>query len=269
MGGLARSYLFVPGNRPERFAKAMGSGADAVIVDLEDAVPPAEKEAAREALANWLSPAASIVVRVNATDTPWFDDDLRLCEHAGVAAVMLPKAERVDQLERVIAYGRGAAILPLVETAAGFANLEGLAAGVGVQRLMFGSLDLQLDLGIEGDGDELLYFRSRFVLASRIAGVAAPVDGVTAALGDESLLESDSRRGKRLGFGGKLCIHPCQVETVNRCYAPGEADIAWARRVRLAAARSAGAAVTLDGKMVDRPVMLRAEAILRAAGAVG
>lgn len=252
-----RSYLFVPADRPERIGKALQSGADAVIVDLEDAVAPASKVQARAALGTWLeSPAAGpVLVRVNAMQTPWHDGDLRLCARPAVHAIVVPKAEDAGAL-----VGLGKPVLPLIETAAGFDAVRAIAATPGVQRLLFGSIDFQVDLGIEGDDDALLFFRSQLVLASRLAGLDAPVDGVTTALDDELAVSKDTARARRLGFGAKLCIHPKQVATVNRGFTPDPAEIDWARRVLAAA--EAGGAVAVDGKMIDAPVVLRARAVL-------
>jgi len=258
-----RSYLFVPGHRPERFDKACAAGAGAVIVDLEDAVAPQDKHAARNAVAEWLRPDRPVALRINATDTTWFDDDLALCRHPAVAAVVLPKAETVEQLQRVSSFAPHAALLPLIETARGFANAQALAEAAGVQRLVFGSIDFQLDMGISGEGEELLYFRSQLVLASRLAGIAAPVDGVCTALDDAEQLRADTLRARRLGFGAKLCIHPRQVAVVDAAFAPTPEEIAWAQRVLDAAERAQGAAVALDGRMIDKPVILRAEALLK------
>jgi citrate lyase subunit beta/citryl-CoA lyase len=258
---LPRSYLFVPGNRPERFDKAIVAGADAVIVDLEDAVPLQGKVEARAAVARWLSAAHAVVIRVNGPDTEWFADDLALCASPGVAGVMVPKAERGESLHQVARAATGCAILPLIETAAGFDNARALAACNGVQRLVFGSIDFQLDLGIQGD-EELLFYRSHLVLISRLANRAAPVDGVTAAFDDDAALLRDTDRARRLGFGAKLCIHPRQVASVNRGLMPSPAEVDWARRVVAAAAEARGAAVAVDGKMIDRPIILRAQALL-------
>lgn len=258
---VARSYLFVPGNRPERFDKACRTGADAVIVDLEDAVPPAEKDKARAALSAWLSASSPVLVRINAAGTSWFQDDLDLCRLPGVAGIVLPKAERAEDIARIMERG-AAAILPLVESAQGMWNAHALAGAAGVQRLLFGSIDFQLDAGIDGEGEELLYFRSKLVLVSRVAGLQAPVDGVTVALDDADQLRADAMRARRLGFGGKLCIHPKQVDTVALCFAPTRQDIAWAQRVVRAAEAAGGAAVALDGRMVDLPVIRKAREIL-------
>lgn len=262
-----RSYLFVPASRPDRIGKALAAGAGAVIVDLEDAVAPAAKRAARDTLAAWLQgpEAQPVVVRINAPQTEWFADDLALMRSTAVRGVVVPKAETVDALAAVAAASKP--VLPLVETAAGFDAMRQLAAVPGVQRLVFGSLDFQVDLGIEGDDDALLFFRSQLVLASRLAGLEPPVDGVTTAIDDEAAVVRDTARALRLGFGAKLCIHPKQVAAVNRGFTPSEAELGWARRV-LAAAESGGA-VAVDGKMVDAPVLARARALLRRAGFEG
>jgi citrate lyase subunit beta/citryl-CoA lyase len=262
---VARSYLYVPGNRPERFDKACAAGADAVIVDLEDSVPPAEKDSARAALAAWLSPDKAVLVRVNAGGSEWFGRDLAACDAAGVIGVILPKAEKVDEGVVAQCHRKSLALFPLIETATGMAQAEAIAATPCVQRLMFGTIDFQFELGIDGDGDELLAFRSRLVLASRLAGIQSPVDGPCTSWEDRELLMADAQRARRLGFGGKLCIHPKQVAVVNAAFSPDEAEIAWARKVIDAAQRSGGAAVAIEGRMVDRPVILKAERIVRQA----
>ena len=262
-----RSYLFVPGHQPQRFDKACAAGASVVIIDLEDAVAPIDKEAARRAIVSWLSAHKSVLIRINAADTEWFQHDLALCRLPGVAGIVLPKAEQVDDIARVVNAG-AAMVLPLIESATGFANLLLLAKAPAVQRLIFGSIDFQLDMGIDGDGEELLYFRSQLVLMSRVAGILPPVDGVTVALHDTDQLRLDTMRARRLGFGAKLCIHPKQVETVNFYFAPSKDNIMWATTVIAASLRSGGAAVAVNGDMVDRPVLQRAQAILAEAASL-
>jgi citrate lyase subunit beta/citryl-CoA lyase len=254
------SYLFVPGNRPERFDKACAAGADAVIVDLEDAVPPADKIVARQSLAAWLSPAKPVFVRINGADTEWFVDDLAVAALPGIAGIVLPKAERAEHIARCAAMH--AVVIPLIESAGGFANLRSLAQAPRVQRFMFGSIDFQVDLGMACEEDELLMYRSQLVLETRLASLGSPVDGVTTALDDTALLLTDVRRARRLGFGGKLCIHPRQIETVHHGFAPSDAEVAWAQRVAAAAALAQGAAAVVDGKMIDRPVILKAQTII-------
>ena len=257
-----RSYLFVPGNRPERFEKALASGADAVIVDLEDAVPPHQKDVARATVRAWLvSATRPVVLRINAADTPWFAADLELCKHANIAAVMLAKAERTDDLTTL--GDKAHTILALIESAAGFANVQAIAAARNVQRLAFGAIDFQLDLNMRATFDELLFFRSQLVLVSKLANLQAPIDSPRTAIEQLDEVVHEAQTAHRLGFGAKLCIHPKQVAAVNAAFSPSAADTAWAEGVLQANVQAAGAAFALDGKMVDKPVLLRAEAILR------
>lgn len=259
------SYLFVPGNRPERFDKALAAGAGAVIVDLEDAVPLEGKPAARAALQAWLATAkAPVTVRINAADTPWFVEDLAVCASPNVLAVMLAKADQPGDLAACAQAAPQARLLPLIENAAGFDALRALAAVPGVERFVFGSIDFQLDLGITGEDEALLFFRSQLVLASRLGNLSAPVDGVTTDIHDAEKLHSAAAQARSLGFGAKLCIHPAQVAPVNAAFRATAQEADWAQRVVEAAARSGGAAATVDGKMIDRPVILRAQAILAA-----
>jgi len=266
-----RSLLFVPGHQGARFEKACQSGADAIVLDLEDAVPVDRKDEARAQVAQWLAgrteagAGSQIAIRVNAADTPWHAADLAVCASAGVDALMIPKSEDPAVLRAIAAKLPAVALLPLIETARGMARLEEIAAAPGVQRLVFGTIDFQADLDIEGEGPELLYFRSRMVLASRVAGIQAPVDGVSTSIDDAARIEADALQARRLGFGAKLCIHPKQVAMVNQGFSPTPAQLEWARRVIEADAASGGAPVAVDGKMVDRPVVLKAQSLLRAA----
>jgi citrate lyase subunit beta/citryl-CoA lyase len=262
-GRIARTYLFVPGNRPDRFARASSAGADAVIIDLEDAVPPAQKAEARSAAAAWISQGNSTLVRVNDATTEWFRDDLQVCNLPAVVGVVLPKAERVENLAFVREKANPATqILPLIETAQGFCNALALARSPSVQRLIFGEIDFQLDLGIKGSGEELLYFQSQLVLVSRLAGIQPAVAGINADIDDLDSLRADTLRGRRLGFGAKLLIHPKQISVVHECFRPTAEEIAWARRVLEAAAASQGAAVSMGGQLVDRPIVAQAQSIL-------
>lgn len=258
---LSRSYLFVPGHRSDRFDKASAAGADQVIIDLEDAVPPADKAKARAAVSAWLSPERAVLVRINRADSEWFRDDLALCGTPGVAGIVLPKAEREADLATLIAAG-AQSILPLIETAQGLWNCAMLARVPRVERLVFGSIDFSLDLGIKEGFEQLLYARSQLVLASRVAGIAAPVDGVTTSLDDPAIVRDDTLRSRALGFGAKLCIHPKQVGPVNDAFAPTSEELAWAGRVVAANDAARGGAVAVDGKMVDRPVVMIAQQML-------
>lgn len=269
---LARSFLFVPGHRPERFAKALASGADAVIIDFEDAVPLDAKANAREALvAAWAAfdaaQRARLLVRVNPAGTPWHDADLAaVASLTGLGAVMLPKAESAQQIDVVVRCTR-LPVLPLIESAEGFGQIDALARADGVLRIGLGHIDLQADLGMAcgPDETELAPGRWAMVVASRRAGLPAPVDGVTTATTDAAVLARDTQRSRRFGFGAKLCIHPAQVAGVHQALAPTEAECDWARRVLAAEIEARGGAFSVDGKMVDPPVLLLANKILKTA----
>ncbi len=267
----ARTYLFVPGNRPERFAKALSSGADCVVLDLEDAVAVEAKGLARDAIAGWAASASSadrqrIVVRINDAASTGFADDLRLLRDASLADVMLPKAETPAQIAAVCTALPGARVLALIESARGVANVDAVAASASVARLVFGTLDLALDLDLDiGElSDGLSHAASRLVIAARMAGLAAPVAGVTPQIDDEARLLADLAWSRRHGLSAKLCIHPKQVAPIHQALAPSAAALDWARRVRAAEAASPGAA-KLDGRMIDRPVVLQAQRTLQLA----
>ncbi len=256
-----RSYLFVPANRPDRYAKACATRAHAIIVDLEDAVPSHDKASARTSLAEWLPQAPRpVLVRINAADSEWFEGDLHICVGNNVAGLLLPKCESVDDLRRIEDVCADVPIHPLIETARGLWNALRVAQAPGVRSLLFGSLDFQAD--VDTSDEELLYARSQLVVVSRVAGIDAPIDGVTQAIDDAEALRRDARRSRELGFGGKACIHPKQVDIVNECFAPTADDVRWAEAIVDAFAKAAGSAVQVDGRMVDRPVLLKAQAIL-------
>ncbi|MCW2622751.1 MAG: hypothetical protein JWL64_2353 [Frankiales bacterium] len=263
----ARSLLFVPGDRPERFDKAAASGADLVVLDLEDAVLPAAKPAARRQVAAWLAEAGQAVVRVNATDSADLGPDLEaLRGRPGLTAVLVPMSDDPDALARV--HRRlGVPVIALVETAAGVLRAADLARAEGVVRLAFGHLDFLLDIDGTDDPATLLTARSMLVLASRAAGLAGPVDGVTTDLRDPDRTAADALAARKLGFGGKLCIHPTQVAPVHQAFAPTPAEVAWAADL-LTAAKSAGAS-QVGGHMIDAPVLERARRVLARDGAHG
>ena len=256
------TYLFVPGDRPERFEKALAAGADCVVIDLEDAVSADSKQAARKNVVGAMRSARQqVCLRINGADTGWFQEDLEVLSLPGVHSVMVPKAETPEVLGLV----RNVAsipIIPIVETARGLANAAALAGCPNVMRLAFGSVDFQVDLGIEGDDMELLFARSQLVLASRIAGLAPPVDGVTIEVRDLMRARAEAERARRLGFGGKLCIHPAQLAPVREAFTPSAESVAWARGVLALAEGSRAGALTYEGKLVDKPVIDRARAII-------
>lgn len=264
-----RTYLFVPGNRPERFAKALASGADAIVLDLEDAVAIDDKAAARDAIAHWCAgaPAAQrerVVVRINDAASTGYADDLQMLRQLGHVTLILPKAESPEQIASVGASLPGARVLALIESARGVANVEAVAAAPGVTRLVFGTLDYALDLDLEigEQSDGLSFAASRLAIASRIAGLAPPVAGVTPLIDDEARLLADLAWSRRHGLSAKLCIHPKQVVPIHAALAPSADAVSWARRVLEADAASPGAA-KLDGRMIDRPVVIQAQRTLQ------
>ncbi|BCH29779.1 citryl-CoA lyase [Mesorhizobium sp. L-8-10] len=258
MVNLAAIYapLFVPADRPGLFAKAAMSGTDAVILDLEDAVPPDTKDMARAAL-NADFTDLPVLVRINAAYTPWHESDVIAVAPLSIAGVMLPKAENAAAATAV-ARALGRPVIALIESAKGLANVRDIAAAEGVMRLAFGSLDFCADLGCAHLRDLLLPLRLELVMASRLAGIAAPMDGVTVQLDDLSIIHDDAAHARSLGMTGKLCIHPNQIASVKRAFAPSEKEIGWARRVLA----SGEGAASVDGTMVDEPIRIRARTIL-------
>ena len=266
---LPTTYLFVPGNRPERFSKALASGADRIILDLEDAVAPNDKASARAAIAEWMGshtePLERMLIRINDVTSTWHADDLALAHAVQVACVMLPKCEAADQVAAVRArLDSQASVLPLIETARGLVALQEIAAAPGVLRLAFGALDYMVDLDLPAGSPALDFAAVQIAVASRAAGLATPVAGVTPEL-DPLRVAADMAQARALGFGAKMCIHPAQIAAVLGALAPSNEEIAWAQRVLQAWHASTGGALQLDGKMIDRPVVLKAERILASA----
>lgn len=250
---------------------------DAVILDLEDAVHPDAKPAAREAVARWhaATPAggARRYLRINAAETPEFATDMAwlaaLPSPQRCDGLVLPKAESPQQVAHLAQWLEHwqpqAALVAIIETARGLAAVEAIAAVPGVTRLAFGSLDFSLDIGCEETPEAFLHARSRIVVASRVAGLPAPVDGVTPDFADMDTVRADAIHARWLGFGAKLCIHPVQLAPVRDTFVPDAGKLAWAQRVLAAAERSH--AVQVDGKMVDLPLIEQAQRVLRAAAA--
>ena len=262
---LASLFLFVPADRPERFSKAAATGADAVIVDLEDAVAPAAKDSARAGLAAALAgmpQAVPIFVRINAMGTPWHAADLASAASLPIAGIMLPKAENASEFRALRAEMPGKALIALVETAKGLSVAEEIAAAS--DRIAFGSVDFAADLGCAHVREALLFARSRLAMAARLAQAPQPIDGVTLSIKDEAAIEDDARYAAELGFGGKLLIHPAQLGPARRGLAPSMQDIEWAEKI--VAVGADGAARAVDGIMVDAPVLARARHILQRRG---
>ena len=267
---IVRTALFVPGSRPERFAKALASGADAVIVDFEDAVEASLKARARENLESFLdaNPEARVRVRVNAAGDPQQAADLELCGRLpGVTGILLPKAERAMQVR--IAATSGKPVWPLIESARGLLALGEIAACEGVERLTFGGLDLALDIGMSSgtQAAAVVYDQVRLslLLHSRVNDLQPPLDTVFPAFDDAEGFAATIRHGRDLGLLGALCIHPRQVAVAHAALAPGAEELDWARRV-VEASQGGAAAFQVDGQMVDAPVLARARRLLASAG---
>ena len=268
----ARTFLFVPADRPDRVVKALASGADFVIADLEDAVAAAAKPAAREHLAQLLqsltlSDRRRVIVRINAAADASHEADLTvLCElqSCGPAALVVPKVDDVHSFTAVTQACPALPLIPLIETAKAFQSTADIASAPQVVRLAFGHLDLQAELGMDAGANqaELAPARWALVVASGQAGLPPPIDGVTPDFSDPVQLQADVRRSLRAGFGGKLCIHPGQVQVVHMAIAPTVEEAAWARRVIYAVEDAQGGAVQLDGRMVDAPVVKLAHRLL-------
>jgi citrate lyase subunit beta / citryl-CoA lyase len=276
-----RSFLFAPGNHSRRVEKGLSLDADAVILDLEDAVATAEKKATRNAvIAALLRPRRALLyVRVNAVDTEFCYGDLAAIVRPGLDGIVLPKVESaaglatadwlLAQLEREQGLvPRGIDLVPIIETARGLNQIDAiLAARTRVKRVAFGAGDFTLDVNMvwsRGEA-ELAYARAKIVTASRAAGIEAPFDTVWVDLTDQEGLEASARTALGFGFQGKMCIHPNQIAVVNRVFTPSEAEIAFAERVVAAFARAeaeGSAAIQLDGKFIDYPILYRAQRIL-------
>jgi citrate lyase beta subunit len=266
--GLLRAVLFAPAGDERKLRNALASAADAVAADLEDATAPDEKAAARETVEAVLSavPQAGPLraLRVNGPGTKWFAEDLALTKRLTLDVVVLPKAIP----DTVAALGAdGPPVLAIAETAAGVRLAYETAAMPRVFALALGSHDLAAELLTEPreDGAELLYPRSKLVTDSAAAGVRPPFDVVFLNIRDAAGLEAQATLARTLGYRGKLCIHPDQLEPIRRVFAPTDAELDWARRVLdayEAGLREGRGAVALDGRMIDAPVVRRAQLLL-------
>lgn len=262
--GRARTLLYVPGDRPDRFAKAAASGADLIVLDLEDAVEDAAKAGARHEVHRWLAEGGPGLVRVNSLGTPWHDDDLAMLagEHR---AVILPKVRGPRQAVSVLGrLPRGSCLVPIFETASGILAARDICVVPGVVRAIFGSADLASELGVDHtDRAALAWARSMVVLASAAAGIAPPLDGATTAIRDEKALIADVRDAAAMGFTGKSCLHPSQVPLARAELEPSAEDLRWAHDV-LAAAHN-GSPTDPHGDFIGKPIITRAHRILRSA----
>jgi citrate lyase subunit beta/citryl-CoA lyase len=276
-----RSFLFAPGNHARRVEKALTLPADAVILDLEDAVAISEKPATRELVVRVFDNPhhGKLYVRVNAYSTEWCYADVVAVAMSGVDGIILPKVESPDQLRSVdwllsnLERDRGLPIggidlVPIIETAVGMSNVGAIAgSGSRTKRLAFGAGDYTLDLGMiwSQNEAELLPARSAVVMASRAAGIEPPLDTVWADLRDAEGFARSAGQAAALGFQGKMCIHPDQIAVTNAAFSPSAEQLAWAGRVVAAfiEAEAKGlASIQLDGQFIDYPIVQRARQVI-------
>ena len=276
-----RSILFVPGDRPERFEKAVASCADAICIDLEDAVPPGRKTGARVSaggfLKEWAEEPASrggeagrprVIVRVNDPGSRAGQQDAAtLADCPPPDAFMIPKVTTDAGVWNARAFlGDDVPLIPIVETALGLENASHIAAALPtVAALVFGGFDLSVELGAEPGWEPLLYARSRVVHAAALAGVDA-IDMPSRELRDMATVRAEARKARRLGFAGKVAIHPAQIPAIHEVFTPSRDEVRRARRIVEADRAAGGAAVAVKGRMVDRPVVEAARRILERAG---
>jgi citrate lyase beta subunit len=265
------TYLFVPGTHPDRFEKALNSGADNVIIDLEDAVSAEEKGLALEntlaAITNNLS--RPVFVRLNAIDSPWFDDnaeslaELAVSGTSSLKGIVLPMTEDAASLESLHAhFPAGIQVIGIIETARGVHDAAKIATAKGLTRLALGAVDLSQDLGADTDSTIIDFAYAQVVIASRLSGITAPLASPPLGFRDAEAIERNARRLRGMGLGGHLCIHPAQVAPIHAGFEPSSQEIEWATRV----IDSVGGAVQVAGEMVDKPVRDKAARILAEVG---
>lgn len=276
---LARSYLFVPGTNRDMIKKAISSDADCIIIDLEDAVALAEKDNARETVKESLirfSKEKEIYIRINDCETSFWVEDLICAVTNGAAGIIVPKSESDHDIKFVCQKIREVSIdlppsfqvIPLIETAKGIQFAYSIAsADEMVSRMAFGSIDFSLDIGCElsANGMELLFARSQIVIASRAAGIEAPIDTVYANFHHVAGFENEAKIAKQLGFKGKLLIHPKQIQMAHQLFSPTENEIKDAKAIIEAfetAEENGVASITVNNQMVDYPVYKKAKSLL-------
>jgi len=276
-----RSFIFMPGLKPAMFPKAVGSGADIVCIDLEDAIHPNDKEEARRATLGLMAERpeageAEVVVRINSVRTPHGLLDLAAIVEAGAdgpPSLMLPKVATADEV-RLIAGHLDDAGLPttlhiIIESAEGLENAPEIArASPRIQALFFGAVDLSSDIGCENTWETLLYARSRVVAAASAAGLDA-IDVPWLDLEDMAGMRAEAEASRRLGFVGKGSIHPKQIASLHEVFSPSDAEVEHARRIVAAFEEAATGLVVIDGKLIEKPVLRAMERLLERARRVG
>lgn len=259
-----RSYLFAPGHSEKLLTRVFAAGADAIMLDLEDAVPPKAKNTARAMVSKALADRPAWV-RINAVGTPWCESDLEAVGELALG-IRIPKTESAADVEWVSRRAPGKPLICAIESARGVFAAEEIAAVPGVRHLAMGGVDLQRDLNAGNGNAQTLYVRSHLVIASRAAGIGSPIDSVYPNLDDPDGLLEQALFARSLGFFGKSAIHPCQLAAIHEAFTPSAPDIAWAREVLAAFDASGGEAVRLStGEFIDLPVAQRARHLLKIA----
>jgi citrate lyase subunit beta / citryl-CoA lyase len=257
--------LFVPADRPERFAKAAAFAADAIIIDLEDAVAPERKAFARASLKGARDLAARIFVRINAPNTPWHEDDVEALADLPHVGIVLPKAESAVQIQRIDRKLGGRPFIALIESARGVVCALQIAETACVRQLAFGPVDYSLDLFISPNPEASAHALSMLAIASRAAGLPGPLDGPCLDLSGDETIHLELARARDLGARGKLCVHPSQVAKVVAGFAPTTSDLSRARQI-LSGGDELGARA-VDGGLVDRPIVEWAQRLITRAEA--
>jgi citrate lyase subunit beta/citryl-CoA lyase len=253
--------LFVPATRPDRFAKAAASGTDAIVVDLEDAVPVERKAEARRHLGASIGLGVDTILRINARGSPWYADDLRAAASLAFDAIMVPKVNGADVVAEAHALSGGKPVIALIETLDGVERLDEIAGADGCAQLGFGTQDFAAEMGCGPRSRLFDTVRFDMLCASRRAGIAPPLDGTSVLLDDSEGDDAAGRELVEIGFAGRFCIHPAQITPLARGLRPTEAEIERATRVL----EAPDGAARVDGAMVDQPVRLQMQNILRRA----
>lgn len=261
--------LFVPGSRPDRFEKALATSADHVIIDLEDAVAPEDKSTALASIVTAVERGLSRPIRVRVNDVAARAGELDVLadlssRHPGaLEGIVLPKTESGEEIRDVARrFAAEVEVVALIETALGVHRSDEIAATAGLGRFAVGALDLALDVDGAADSALIDAVYARLVIASRVHSLPAPLGSPSTEIDDTDAVRRDTARLRGIGIGGRLCIHPAQLEPVRSAFLPSDAEVAWARAVEA----STGAAVRVAGQMVDKPVRDRAARILARAG---
>lgn len=262
---MPRSILFVTGDRADRIEKALARPADAVCVDLEDGVSLTDKDLARENVKNFLEQQGDndrVLYRINHPSTDLGSKDLALFESQSIAGVIVPKVESADDISVVRkVVGENPRLFAIIESPLGMARIFDIATAEGLAALLFGTGDWSKDVGSDTGWDSLLYGRSLIVHAAALAGIT-PLDGAYLNIRDSTGLKEETTKLRKMGFRGRIALHPDQVEPINACFAPSAEELETAQRIIQAFEKSEGKTISVGGLMVDEPIYVSAKNLL-------